>query len=58
MEQEKLGKSFQSAEAHLGKVIEERKAEVKTLYGDLLIADEQYGGARDRRWRVEWNQER
>ena len=55
LEHEKLGKAFNRAEAQLGKVIQERQAEVKTLYGDLLIANEQYGGARDRRWRVEWN---
>ena len=30
--------------------------QVKSLYGDLVIADEQYGGARGRRWRVEWTE--
>ena len=29
---------------------------VQSLYGDLVIADEQYGGARGRRWRVEWTE--
>jgi len=54
LEQEKMGKAFSQAESQLNKAIEERQAEVKTLYGDLRIASEQYGGARDRRWRVEW----
>ena len=40
----------------MNKVLVERQAEVQSLYGDLVIADEQYGGARGRRWRVEWTE--
>ena len=56
MEKEGLEKSFSRAESKLNKVLVERQAEVKALYGDLTIADEQYGGARGRRWRVEWTE--
>lgn len=54
MEKENLQKSFSRAEKNLNKILTERQAEVKSLYGDLVVADEQYGGARGRRWRVEW----
>lgn len=54
LEKENLQKSFSRAEKNLNKILTERQAEVKSLYGDLVVADEQYGGARGRRWRVEW----
>ena len=56
LEKENLEKSFSRAESKLNKVLVERQAEVQSLYGDLVIADEQYGGARGRRWRVEWTE--
>ena len=54
LEKENLQKSFSRAEKNLNKILTQRQAEVKSLYGDLVVADEQYGGARGRRWRVEW----
>ena len=54
LEKENLQKSFSRAEKNLNKILTERQAEVQSLYGDLVVADEQYGGARGRRWRVEW----
>ena len=29
-------------------------SEVQTMFGDLTLADGQYGGAKGRRWKVEW----
>ena len=54
LEKENLQKSFSRVEKNLNKILTQRQAEVKSLYGDLVVADEQYGGARGRRWRVEW----
>ena len=28
--------------------------EVQTMFGDLTLADGQYGGAKGRRWKIEW----
>ena len=25
------------------------------MYGDLILADGQYGGSKGRRWKVDWN---
>ena len=25
------------------------------MYGDLMLADGQYGGSKGRRWKVDWN---
>ena len=28
---------------------------LQTMYGDLILADSQYGGNNGRRWKVDWN---
>lgn len=28
---------------------------LQTMYGDLILADGQYGGSKGRRWKVDWN---
>ncbi|ESO86001.1 hypothetical protein LOTGIDRAFT_235599 [Lottia gigantea] len=48
-------KAFRRAESQLIGTLERRKGEVKTLYGDLMLADGQYGGSKGRRWKVDWN---
>ena len=27
----------------------------QAMYGDLMLADGQYGGSKGRRWKVDWN---
>ncbi|XP_030829615.1 uncharacterized protein LOC582863 isoform X1 [Strongylocentrotus purpuratus] len=53
--QDQLHKSFKKAENLLKRSLEIRKGEVKTMYGDLMMADGQYGGSKGRRWKVDWN---
>lgn len=28
---------------------------IQSMYGDLMLADGQYGGSKGRRWKVDWN---
>lgn len=28
---------------------------LQAMYGDLMLADGQYGGSKGRRWKVDWN---
>lgn len=28
---------------------------LQSMYGDLMLADGQYGGSKGRRWKVDWN---
>ncbi|XP_064652604.1 uncharacterized protein LOC135503146 [Lineus longissimus] len=49
-----LHKTFRRAENRLLSALEHRKGEVKTMYGDLQVADGQYGGSKGRRWKVDW----
>ncbi|XP_072175940.1 uncharacterized protein [Diadema setosum] len=53
--QDQLHKSFKKAENLLKRSLEIRKGEVKTMFGDLMMADGQYGGSKGRRWKVDWN---
>ncbi|XP_041465232.1 uncharacterized protein LOC121415911 isoform X1 [Lytechinus variegatus] len=53
--QDQLHKTFKKAENLLKRSLEIRKGEVKTMYGDLMMADGQYGGSKGRRWKVDWN---
>ncbi|WAR17496.1 hypothetical protein MAR_032090 [Mya arenaria] len=52
---ERLHQAFRRAESQLISVLERRKGEVKTFYGDLMMTETQYGGSRGRRWKVDWN---
>ncbi|XP_072021333.1 uncharacterized protein [Amphiura filiformis] len=53
--QDQLHKTFKKSENQLLRSLEIRKGEVKTMYGDLMMADGQYGGSKGRRWKVDWN---
>ncbi|XP_078490654.1 uncharacterized protein LOC100184102 [Ciona intestinalis] len=53
--QEQAQKSFRQSENQLKHALEKRQAEVKAFYGDLTLADNQYGDSKGRRWRVEWS---
>ncbi|XP_038052469.1 uncharacterized protein LOC119725181 [Patiria miniata] len=53
--QDQLHKTFRKSENQLLRSLEIRKGEVKTMYGDLMMADGQYGGSKGRRWKVDWN---
>ncbi|XP_022101493.1 uncharacterized protein LOC110985071 [Acanthaster planci] len=53
--QDQLHKTFRKAENQLLRSLQIRKGEVKTMYGDLMMADGQYGGSKGRRWKVDWN---
>lgn len=53
--QERLQNAFRKSESQLVQALDERKGEIKSLYGDLTFADDQYGGSKGRRWRVEWS---
>ncbi|EDV22569.1 uncharacterized protein TRIADDRAFT_58934 [Trichoplax adhaerens] len=55
IQQDHLHKSFKRAENQLMTALERRKGEVKTLYGDLIMADNAYGGSKGRRWKVDWD---
>ncbi|XP_041361349.1 uncharacterized protein LOC121377431 [Gigantopelta aegis] len=52
---DRLHKAFRRAESRLVGTLESRKGAVKTLYGDLMLAEGQYGGSRGRRWKVDWD---
>ncbi|XP_028404973.1 uncharacterized protein LOC114527499 isoform X2 [Dendronephthya gigantea] len=53
--QNKIHQAFRRSEHQLLKALEARKAEVKTMYGELVMADGEYGGSKGRRWKVDWN---
>ncbi|KAJ8020621.1 hypothetical protein HOLleu_40259 [Holothuria leucospilota] len=53
--QNKLHHSFKRAENQLKRSLAKRKGEIKTMYGDLMMADGEYGGSKGRRWKVDWN---
>ncbi|KAK3743337.1 hypothetical protein QZH41_013912, partial [Actinostola sp. cb2023] len=53
--QNRIHRAFRRAENQLLKALKARKGEVKTMYGDLILADGQYGGSKGRRWKVDWN---
>lgn len=55
MVQNRIHRAFRRAEHQLLKALIARKGEVKTMYGDLVMADGQYGGSKGRRWKVDWN---
>lgn len=52
---ERLHQAFRRAESQLVSVLERRKGEVKTFFGDLMMTEVQYGGTRGRRWKVDWD---
>lgn len=52
---DRLHQSFRRAESQLISILEHRKGEVKTFFGDLMMTENQYGGSRGRRWKVDWN---
>ena len=52
---DKLHREFRRSESQLLKALERRKAEVRTMYGDLVFADGVYGGSQGRRWKVDWS---
>nr|XP_002734565.1 PREDICTED: uncharacterized protein LOC100373469 [Saccoglossus kowalevskii] len=54
LQQDALHKTFRRSEHQLLRALEIRKGEVKTMYGDLTLADGQYGGSKGRRWKVDW----
>ncbi|XP_078356558.1 uncharacterized protein LOC144641416, partial [Oculina patagonica] len=53
--QNRIHRAFRRAEEQLLKALTARKGEVKAMYGDLMLADGQYGGSKGRRWKVDWN---
>ncbi|XP_077989963.1 uncharacterized protein LOC144444426 [Glandiceps talaboti] len=54
IQQDILHKVFRRSENQLIRSLEIRKGEVRTMYGDLTMADGQYGGSKGRRWKVDW----
>lgn len=52
---DRLHRAFRRAESQLTSTLESRKGEVKTFYGDLMLADGTYGGSKGRRWKVDWD---
>lgn len=52
---EEIHRAFRRAESQLKKALNRRSASVKTMYGDLTMADGQYGGSKGRRWKIDWN---
>lgn len=52
---DRLHRAYRRAESQLISVLERRKGEVQTFYGDLMLADGVYGGSQSRRWKVDWN---
>ena len=52
---EQIHREFRRSESQLLKALEFRKAEVRTMYGDLVYADGAYGGSKGRRWKVDWS---
>ena len=52
---DQIHRAFRRSESQLKKALKRRKAEVRTMYGDLTFADGQYGGSKGRRWKVDWN---
>lgn len=52
---DEIHRAFRRSESQLRKALKRRKAEVKTMYGDLTFADGQYGGSKGRRWKIDWN---
>ncbi len=53
---DRLHKAFRRAEHQLVSNLNNRKGEVKTMFGDLMLSAGQYGGSKGRRWKVDWNQ--
>ncbi|XP_066268973.1 uncharacterized protein [Branchiostoma lanceolatum] len=53
--QDRLHKAFRQSENQLIYALDKRQGEVKTMYGDLTVADGFYGGSKGRRWKVDWN---
>ncbi|XP_047145718.1 uncharacterized protein LOC100210827 isoform X1 [Hydra vulgaris] len=53
---DEIHRAFRRSESQLRKALKVRKAEVKTMYGDLTFADGQYGGSKGRRWKIDWDQ--
>ncbi|PIK53786.1 hypothetical protein BSL78_09280 [Apostichopus japonicus] len=53
--QNQLHHSFKKSENQLKRALSLRKGEIKTMYGDLMMADGEYGGSKGRRWKVDWN---
>ncbi|VDI72896.1 Hypothetical predicted protein [Mytilus galloprovincialis] len=52
---DRLHRAYRRAESQLISTLESRKGEVKTFYGDLMLADGTYGGSKGRRWKVDWD---
>ncbi|XP_035825164.1 uncharacterized protein LOC101851493 [Aplysia californica] len=52
---DRLHRGFLRAESQLISVLEKRKGEVRTFYGDLMHSEGQYAGSKGRRWKVDWN---
>ncbi|XP_057308593.1 uncharacterized protein LOC130646936 [Hydractinia symbiolongicarpus] len=52
---DEIHRAFRRSESQLRKALKRRKAEVKTMYGDLIFADGQYGGSKGHRWKIDWN---
>lgn len=55
LQRARIANAFRAAEAQLLHALQLRQGEVSTMYGELVLADGQYGGARGRRWRVDWD---
>ncbi|KAK3732447.1 hypothetical protein RRG08_037451 [Elysia crispata] len=53
---DRLHRGFLRAESQLISVLERRKGEVKTFYGDLMHSEGQYAGSKGRRWQVDWDE--
>ncbi|XP_074656241.1 uncharacterized protein LOC141909627 [Tubulanus polymorphus] len=51
---DRLHKAFRQSENRLVNILQRRKAEIQAMYGDLQVADGDYGGSKGRRWKVDW----
>ena len=54
-EQHRLQLAFRQAEERLLSLLRRRQAEIEAYYGDLVISQGYFGGARSRRWRLDWH---
>ncbi|XP_067943495.1 uncharacterized protein [Watersipora subatra] len=49
-----IHKTFKRAENKLSTNLIRAGGTIKTMYGDLSLADGEYGGAKGRRWKLDW----
>eukprot|EP00050_Salpingoeca_kvevrii_P003599 m.228450 g.228450 ORF g.228450 m.228450 type:complete len:1127 (+) comp10856_c0_seq18:6377-9757(+) len=56
LEHDRMQKAFRRAESHLLEALKQRKGEVESHYGNLMLVDGFFTGNRARRWKVDWDE--